>query len=493
MVEDEERCYRAVQSRDARFDGWFFTAVVTTGIYCRPSCPAVTPKRQNMRFYPTAAAAQQAGFRACKRCRPDARPARREWNVRADVVARAMRLIADGVVDREGVPGLAPRLGYSDRQLNRQLIAELGAGPLALARAQRAQTARLLIETTDLPMAEVAFAAGFAQHPPVQRHRPRGVRPHPGRAAARRRRDRRRRRRARRRSRCGCRTAAVRRRRRCSASSPPAPCPASRRWRDGAYRRTLRLPHGTAIVALRPAAGPRALPRCGSPTCATSPSPCSAAAGCSTSTPTRSPSTTCWAPTRCWPRSCARPRPAGPRHRRRRESPCGPCSASRSRSPAPRTLAGRLVAALGEPLRRRPDGGLTHLFPTAEALAATDPTLWRCRPAARTLRALAAALADGDVVLDPGADRDEARRRLGALPGIGPWTAGYIAMRGARRPRRVPPHRPRRAPRARARSAATPSPAPVAARASAGGRGARTPCSTCGPARAARRSQGATP
>src|SRR6266481_5881359 len=162
MHEDTERCIRAVQSKDARFDGWFFTAVLTTGIYCRPSCPVVPPKPQNMRFFPSAAAAQQAGFRACKRCRPDASPGSPEWNERADLVARAMRFISDGVVDRAGVAGLAAQLGYSVRQVERQLLAELGAGPLALARAQRAQTARLLIETTALPMGDVAFAAGFA-------------------------------------------------------------------------------------------------------------------------------------------------------------------------------------------------------------------------------------------------------------------------------------------------------------------------------------------
>lgn len=162
MHEDFERCVRAVQAKDSRFDGWFFTAVLTTRIYCRPGCPAMPPKPENMTFYPSAAAAQQAGFRACKRCRPDASPGSPEWNVRADLVARAMRLIADGVVDREGVPGLAARLGYSTRQIERQLLAELGAGPLALARAQRAQTARLLIETSGLAMSDVAFAAGFA-------------------------------------------------------------------------------------------------------------------------------------------------------------------------------------------------------------------------------------------------------------------------------------------------------------------------------------------
>src|SRR5215211_7583806 len=161
MHEDFDRCYRAVQSRDARFDGWFVTAVLTTKIYCRPSCPARPPFARNVRFYPTAAAAQRAGFRPCKRCRPDAGRGSPEWNVRGDVVARAMRLIADGVVDRLGVAGLAHELGYGVRHLRRQLVDELGVGPLELARIQRAQTARTLLETTRTPVSEVAFAAGF--------------------------------------------------------------------------------------------------------------------------------------------------------------------------------------------------------------------------------------------------------------------------------------------------------------------------------------------
>ncbi|MGW6422685.1 AlkA N-terminal domain-containing protein [Nocardia sp. NPDC055053] len=159
---DFERCYRAVSTRDSRFDGQFFTAVRTTGIYCRPSCPAITPKRANVSFLPTAAAAQQAGYRACRRCLPDAAPGSPLWNVRADLAARAMRLIGDGVIERGGVPALAATLGYSQRQLTRVLTTELGAGPLALARAHRAHTARLLIQTTEMPMSDIAFAAGFA-------------------------------------------------------------------------------------------------------------------------------------------------------------------------------------------------------------------------------------------------------------------------------------------------------------------------------------------
>src|ERR687890_1254244 len=162
MLLDTDRCYRAVASRDARFDGQFVTAVRTTGIYCRPSCPAVTPKATNVEFWPTAAAAQPRGSRACRRCLPDAVPGSPDWNVRADLAGRAMRLIGDGVVERDGVPGLATRLGYSERQLGRVLTAELGAGPLALARAHRAHTARLLVETTSMAMADIAFAAGFA-------------------------------------------------------------------------------------------------------------------------------------------------------------------------------------------------------------------------------------------------------------------------------------------------------------------------------------------
>ena len=161
MELDFDTCRRAATSRDARFDGVFVTAVKSTKIYCRPSCPAIMPKAENVRFLPTAAAAQREGFRACLRCRPDAAPGSPEWDVRGDVVGRAMRLIADGVVDRDGVPGLAGRLGYTERHLHRMLTSEVGAGPLALARAQRAQTARVLIETTRLGLAEIAFAAGF--------------------------------------------------------------------------------------------------------------------------------------------------------------------------------------------------------------------------------------------------------------------------------------------------------------------------------------------
>ncbi|WP_102192528.1 DNA-3-methyladenine glycosylase 2 family protein [Microbacterium aurantiacum] len=161
-ITDFDERYRAISARDTRFDGQFVTAVRSTGIYCRPSCPARTPMQKNVTFYPTSAAAHEAGYRACKRCLPEAAPGSPAWNLRGDTAARAMRLIASGVVEREGVTGLAARLGYSSRHLTRLLSTELGAGPLALARAHRAHTARMLLVGTDMPISAVAFSAGFA-------------------------------------------------------------------------------------------------------------------------------------------------------------------------------------------------------------------------------------------------------------------------------------------------------------------------------------------
>lgn len=161
---DFEQRYRAIDARDTRFDGQFFTAVRTTGVYCRPSCPARTPHRENVTFYATSAAAHEAGYRACKRCLPEATPGTPEWNLRSDLAGRAMRLIIDGKMNAErgGVDQLARQLGYSSRQLGRILRAELGAGPLSLARAARAQTARTLLTSTEMKFADVAFASGFS-------------------------------------------------------------------------------------------------------------------------------------------------------------------------------------------------------------------------------------------------------------------------------------------------------------------------------------------
>lgn len=158
---DFDACYRAASGRDRRWDGRIYLGVTSTGIYCRPSCPARKPKPENCRFYVSAAACVAAGFRACKRCRPDAVPGTRDWDARGDLVARAVRRIRDGAVDSEGVSGLAAELAVSERHLRRLLLEELGAGPLQLARTRRAHAARSLIEQTSLPLSDVAFAAGF--------------------------------------------------------------------------------------------------------------------------------------------------------------------------------------------------------------------------------------------------------------------------------------------------------------------------------------------
>jgi AraC family transcriptional regulator of adaptative response / DNA-3-methyladenine glycosylase II len=428
--DDFERCYRAVQSKDARFDGWFVTAVLTTRIYCRPSCPVRPPFARNVRFYPSAAAAQRAGFRACKRCRPDASPGSPEWNVRGDVVARAMRLIADGTVDREGVGGLAAHLGYTARQLERLLQAEVGAGPLALARAQRAQTARVLIETTELPFGDVAFAAGFSsirqfndtvlsvfETTPTALRRRAAARSTPG------------------------------------AASPGAVClrlpvrtpfayegvfghlaagtaPGSEEVRDGSYRRSLRLPRGNAVVTLPPAIDhvrcalglddfrdlTTAIARCrrlldldADP---------EAVVDALSGDPELAPVVK-KAPGQRIPRTVDEA-----------ELAVRAVLAQQVSTRAARTHAGRLVAAYGQPIRD-PDGGLTHTFPGVGQLAEIDPAhLAVPKTRRRTLTALVAGLAEGSIALDAGSDWDRARTQLLAVPGIGPWTAEVIAMRG---------------------------------------------------------------
>ncbi|MCU0294504.1 MAG: helix-turn-helix domain-containing protein [Candidatus Nanopelagicales bacterium] len=402
---DFDACYRAVDSRDARFDGWFYTAVRTTGIYCRPSCPAITPKRRNVEFHRSAAAAQAAGFRACKRCRPDSSPGSPEWNTRSDVVARAMRLIRDGVVDREGVAGLANALGYTPRHVSRLVTEELGAGPLAIARTHRARTARTLLESTDLSAADIAFASGFhsvrAFNETIQQIyavNPRQLRGHS----------------------TGTETITLR----LATRQPFAgdvllrflgerAIPGVETWDGVTFTRNLRLPMaaGHASVTAQPDsvrvtltledlrdltsavarlrrmldldADPVAIAHTLSPTL-----PIERIPGL------RSPAA--FDP---------------------EETAIRAVLGQQISVAAARTAAGRLAA-----------GG--PLFPTSGELAALDPqTLPMPRRRARTLVELATRLADGRVHLDPGADWDQAERDLLDIPGIGPWTAKYIRMR----------------------------------------------------------------
>ncbi len=429
---DSDRVWQAVETCDPRFDGWVFCGVKTTGIYCRPSCPARTPKRENVRLFASAAAAQSAGFRACKRCRPDATPGSPEWDLRADLVGRAMRLIADGLVDREGVGALARRLGYSERHVHRQLVAVVGAGPLALARAQRAQTARTLLETTAVPITDVTFAAGFqsARQFNATIREVFALTPSQLRARARR---------NGRSEDSGALSLRLPYRAPLDAAGLVAflglrAVPGVEEVHDGAYRRSLRLPHGTGAVELRPADGhvharywladlrdlgaamqrSRALLDLDS-----DPHSVDAVLGAAPllaalvrQTPGR--------------------RVAGTvdGHELAVRAVLGQQISLRGAT----TLAGRLVAQHGERLAR-PLGGVTHVWPRSEALAQADPaTLAMPRPRKRALLALVGALADGRLVIDAGADRAQARRRLLALSGIGQWTAEYVAMRALRDP-----------------------------------------------------------
>jgi AraC family transcriptional regulator of adaptative response / DNA-3-methyladenine glycosylase II len=436
---DPESCYRAVKSRDRRFDGVFYTAVRTTGIYCRPSCPARTPAFHNVTFHPTAAAAQAAGYRACKRCLPDATPGSPDWDVAADAAGRAMRLIADGVVDREGVDGLARRVGYTPRHLSRLLTQELGAGPLALARAKRAQTARVLLETTELGAADVAFAAGFSSVRQfndtireVYAATPTRLRGGRGRGA-------------------GGGVLQLR----LAVRTPFAGralltflashgVPGVETTDATTYTRSLLLPHGPALATLELADEPE----CGR---------------------------TAVVPATFRLTDLRDLAAAVERVRRLLDADCDPVAILEAFAGDPllgplvsglpglrvpgavdgdelavravlgqqvslsagRTAAAKLVRAYGEPLPDALvlDGGPTHTFPSAERLASLDPaSLPMPRVRGRALVTLCRTLADGDVRLDRGADRDAVRESLLAIAGIGPWTADYVALRALGHP-----------------------------------------------------------
>ena len=424
ILRDPEACYRAVSGRDSRWDGRLFLGVTSTGVYCRPSCPARTPRPENCRYYPSAAAAVAAGFRACRRCRPDALPGSRDDDHRADLAARALRLIRDGEVDGAGVGGLAARLHVSERHLHRVLVEEVGVGPLRLAATRRAQTARLLIDETSLPMADVAFAAGFAsirQFNDVMR------------------------------SEFGCPPSALRRRpaetdRRPSEHGPSLtltlryrePYATATVWGFLQARVVPGVEQGDAAGVLRRfvPAGPARVavevhpPRDGRVTTRLD-LPDLAALGPAVARVRR------WLDLDADPGAVDAALATDPglaplvrRHPGMRvpgtvdgfELAVRAVVGQQVSVAGARTLLGRLVAEVG-----------TDGFPPAQTVAALPPDALRAAGLtgrrAATVHALAVEVAAGRLVLDPGADRAETRRRLLAVPGVGTWTAGYVAMR----------------------------------------------------------------
>jgi AraC family transcriptional regulator of adaptative response / DNA-3-methyladenine glycosylase II len=424
---DVDAAYQALSSRDRRFDGRLWFGVTSTGVYCRPVCPAQTPKQQNVRYFAAPAAAVSAGFRACKRCRPDSAPGSRHWDHRGDLASRALRLIAEGVVDESGVSGLAQSLHVSERHVHRTLVAEVGAGPLQLAVSRRAQTARLLVEQTDLPLAEIAFAAGFSsirQFNDVMR-REFGSPPS--------------------------------QLRRTTSTSIPAADPAlvlrlrlrppydaaslgallagravpglevhesdARGW---VHRRVVPLGTRSAVVEVRVLAD-HVVVRADADLRATAllvrrvrrwldldadPAAIDDALGAD---PVLAPLVD------------ARPGLRVPTTVDPWETVVRAIVGQQVSVAGARTILGRIVAAYGEPAAQ----GFTA-FPTAAALASVDPgdiaALGMPGARGRCVHAVATAVATGDVDLRTG-DPDEVAAALLALPGVGPWTAAYVRLR----------------------------------------------------------------
>ncbi|WP_084126934.1 DNA-3-methyladenine glycosylase 2 family protein [Demequina sp. NBRC 110054] len=457
---DDDTRYAVIRGRDARYDGQFFTAVLTTGIYCRPSCPARTPARQNVRFYRTSAAAQSAGFRSCRRCRPEAVPGSPDWDASGDVAARAMRLIDDGVVDRDGVEGLSARLGYSSRQLQRILVDELGAPPLALATAHRLHSARALLEHTDLPVTQVALTAGFGsvrQFNDAAR-RAWGLSPSQVREGRRSRRgavgpqdD------------AGTVTVDLRLGTREPFDGARALGFLAARAIEGvervepgtAHTRTMRLHHGPARARLAPdatgvhvrleLADPRdlgsAVARCRA-LLDLDADPVAVAEALSRSEALAPHVAT--APGLRVPGSVDRfeammraivGQQVSVVGARRTLSLLaerwGERVALEGEADGDGAAGAGAAAAQGDVARSAPDARPTLLLPTAEALLDVDPE-GGLMPASRwrALLGVARAVVDGEIDTSLGADRAEVRSRLLALPGIGPWTVEYVMLRG---------------------------------------------------------------
>ncbi|MFQ5653444.1 MAG: AlkA N-terminal domain-containing protein [Planctomycetota bacterium] len=430
MELDPRVCYRALTSRDPRFDGRFFTAVLTTGIYCRPICPAPMPRRVNLRYYRCAAAAEEVGYRPCRRCRPECSPGTPEWAGPSSIVARAHRLIGEGFLDGGSIETLAERVGIGPRQLRRLFREHLGASPVAIAQTRRIHFARKLIDETRLPMIEVAFEAGFASvrrfnaalkaayaRTPTELRRlssrPNGI----GGASA--------------------------LQLRLPYRPPldwdslisflgPRATPGVEEVVGGAYRRTISLGECRGIIEVRPSKDGNCL---------------------LLAIRAEVAQELLQVSERARRLFDLRADPHGIAAHLRRDPLLAPVveASPGMRVPgawdgfevavrailgqqvsvkAATTLAGRLAEAHGEPLGGRAEPPLSRLFPVPEALADADLSAIGLPGArAKAIRNLATAVRDGAVAFDGAEGLEAFHDGIRALPGVGRWTAQYIAMR----------------------------------------------------------------
>jgi len=437
MELDRDRCYEAILARDRRFDGRFFVGVRTTGIFCRPICPARTPLLRNVQFYSCAAAALSAGFRACRRCRPESAPGTPAWLGSSAIVARALRLIEGGALDGADVEQLAARLGVGARQLRRLFGRHLGASPAEIARARRVHFARALVDETSRPITEIAFAAGFASVRQFNHafrasfgRAPREVRRgSAGRAA-------------------GAADALALR----LPYRPPFDWDGLARFLAGraiagvervtpaSYARTIELASGVGWIEVMPLRGePALLLRVHAPwstellgvvervrrifDLAADPLAIADALGASAT---------------LRPHIAARPGLRVPGAWDGFELGVRAILGQQVSVRGASTLAARLVRAFGKPIESAP-AGLSHLFPTPAALADADiASLGMPRSRADAIRGFAAAFARGDLALDGALGLDDTVAKLTTLPGIGDWTAQYFAMRALGEPDAFP-------------------------------------------------------
>jgi AraC family transcriptional regulator of adaptative response / DNA-3-methyladenine glycosylase II len=434
---DHDACYRAIELRDARFDGRFFTAVRTTGVYCRPVCPARTPRSVNVTFFATAAAAQDAGYRPCLRCRPETAPELGAWRGTSSTVARALALIELGALDHHGVRGLAERLGMGERQLRRVFREQLGASPISIAQTRRMFLAVQLVHETHLPMTQVAFAAGFGS---IRRFNE-SFRALFGRTPG-----------------------EVRRKRARPVTvpadgvvglllryRPPYDWPAMleflrRRAIPGmeyivgdCYARTIQLNGLQGTLRVQPAAGNALQVWVRFPNLSALPAiiarirrifdlsadPISIGAHLSTD-PLLAPLVT------------RRPGLRVPGAWDGFELAIRAVLGQQISVTAAVRLAARLVARHGEPMKT-PDFGLTHVFPQPQSLAAANlACLGMPGSRAATICAVAAAVMNDPDIFGEIRELDEAVQRLRSIRGVGEWTAQYIALRQLREPDAFP-------------------------------------------------------